>query len=407
MPVSIRLLKIDSLPDALREVARVGAGPEARERLAAKMVPVRIRLGDVPTPAANILKQEMLALGGDAAVTRGAAACAEPVSPVILTGTLAHMRRLARALADQPFGLAALGERLGTFLGDVTRADFTVKTRGGDLRFEARTLVLGVLNVTPDSFSDGGRFRDPEAAVAQALRMAEEGADAIDVGGESTRPGAAPVDAAEEIDRVIPVIERLAGWLSIPISIDTTKREVAAAALGAGASLVNVVGALAIDPGVADAAAAGEAGVILSHMRGRPEAMYAEASYPDGVMGGVVEDLAAAIALAEARGVDRERVIVDPGLGFGKRAAHTLEALRRLPELRSLGRPILVGTSRKSFIGSVTGLDVDSRFPGDAAATAIAVLHGARMVRVHEVAPILPVLRMAEAIRDADAYPEA
>ena len=401
MPIPIRLLKIDSTHRALRELDQVGTGREARARLAAKMVSVRLWLGDVPTPVANILKQEMLAAGGDAAVANGAAACLEPTSPVILTGTLQQIRRFARALRGQPLGLEVLGDRIVAFLTQVFRGEFIVKTRRGDLGFGARTLVMAVLNVTPDSFSDGGRFHDPEAAVDQGLRLAEEGADVIDVGGESTRPGARPVAVEEEIDRVVPVIERLASWLSIPISVDTTKVAVAAEALRAGASVVNVVGALALDAEVADVVAREEAALVLMHMKGRPETMVEEADYPRGVMAEVVEELGEAITLAERRGVDRERIIVDPGLGFGKRAEHTLEALARLEELRSLGRPILVGPSRKSFIGTLTGLGVQERFSGTAAACVAAVLHGAHMVRVHEVASILPVLRVAEAIRDA------
>ena len=285
--------------------------------------------------------------------------------------------------------------------GEASRRRFTVKFRGGELRFEGRTLVMGVLNVTPDSFSDGGRFLAPGDAVAQARRLAAEGADLIDVGGESTRPGAASVSAAEERGRVIPVIERLAAELAVPISVDTMKAEVAEAALRAGAAVVNVVGALAVDPAVAEVAAREEAGLVLMHMKGRPGRMYAEADYPGGVMEEIIAALSESLALAEARGVDRERVILDPGLGFGKRAPHTLEALRRLEELRALGRPILVGPSRKSFIGEATGLPVDERMPGTAAACAIAVMQGADMVRVHDVAAVLPALRMAEAVRDA------
>ncbi|MDP3938277.1 MAG: dihydropteroate synthase [Deltaproteobacteria bacterium] len=285
--------------------------------------------------------------------------------------------------------------------GESSRRRFTVKFRGGELRFDGRTLVMGVVNVTPDSFSDGGRFLAPADALSQARRLAEEGADVIDVGGESTRPGAQPVSAAEECARIVPVVERLAAELQVPISIDTTKSEVAEAALRAGAKLVNVVGALAIDPGVADVAARREAGLVLMHMKGRPGRMYDEAHYPGGVMAEVIDGLAGAMALAEARGVDRERIILDPGLGFGKRTAHTLEALRHLGELQTLGRPILVGPSRKSFIGEVAGLAVEERLPGTAAACAIAALLGAGMVRVHEVAPILAGLRIAEAVRDA------
>ena len=211
---------------------------------------------------------------------------------------------------------------------------------------------------------------------------------------------AAPVDLADELARVIPVVERLAEELSVPVSIDTMKAGVAEEALRDGASIVNVVGALTVDADVADAAAREEAALILMHMKGHPADMREKAHYPSGVIGEIIGQLSEAIAIAEARGVDRERIICDPGLGFGKRTEHTLEVLGRLGELQSLGRPILVGPSRKSFIGEVTGLPVAERLIGTSAACAIAVVNGARMVRVHEVKSVLPALRIAEAVRD-------
>jgi dihydropteroate synthase len=396
MPTPIRLLECDTLASVDREFAPMGSIGSAPDRPAAESFFLRIRIDGVPPRAAQTLKQEMVAAGGGAMVAGGPGP-----SDVILTGTLAQIRHLVPALKERPSGLAALSERLGRFLADVARREFTVKIRGGALDLGARTLVMAVLNVTPDSFSDGGRFLDPDAAVAEGKRLEAEGADLLDVGGESTRPGSRSVGADLEMSRVIPVIERLARAVSIPISVDTTKAAVAEAALRAGAAVVNVIGALDVEPEVADVAAREDAALILSHMKGAPARMYEEARYPRGVMGEVVEKLGQAIALAESRGVDRERVIVDPGLGFGKRAAQSLEVLQRLGELRSLGRPILVGPSRKSFIGEATGLPLPERLPGTAAACTIAVLKGAGMVRVHEVASILPALRMAEAVRDA------
>jgi dihydropteroate synthase len=403
MPTPIRLLELDTLDSIERDLAQMGLEGPARERPAAEMHFLRIRMGGLHPPVAQILKQAATAAGGGATLAGGGGAGREVASDVILAGTLSQLRRLVCALEEPRLELAWLAERLGGFLADVARRAFTVKTRGGSLGFGSRTLVMAVLNVTPDSFSDGGQFLDPAAAVDEGNRLEAEGADILDVGGESTRPGSRPVDAAVELSRVIPVIERLAQAVSIPISIDTTKAAVAEAALRAGAAVVNVIGALDVDPEVADVAAREDAGLILTHMKGTPARMYEEASYPGGVMGEVVEKLGQAIALAVERGVDRERVIVDPGLGFGKRAAQSLEALRRLGELRSLGRPILVGPSRKSFIGDATGLPLPERLPGTAAACTIAVLKGAGMVRVHDVAPVLPALRMAEAVRDAAA----
>jgi dihydropteroate synthase len=259
---------------------------------------------------------------------------------------------------------------------------------------------MGVLNVTPDTFSDGGRFLDPGAAVEQALRLAEEGADLLDVGGESTRPGGAPVPAEEERRRVLPVLERLAArGFAVPVSVDTSKAEVARAAVAAGAALVNDVRGLA-DPEMARAVAEAGVPVVIMHMRGTPADMQSRASYRD-VVAEVKAELAAALARAAAAGVPAERTILDPGLGFAKTADHSLRLLSRLGDLAALGRPLLVGPSRKSFIGHVTGAPVGDRVPGTLAAVAAAVLGGAAFLRVHDVAAARQAARVAAAIRDA------
>ncbi len=259
---------------------------------------------------------------------------------------------------------------------------------------------MGVLNVTPDSFFDGGRFLDREAAVERALRLAEEGADLLDVGGESTRPGAQAVPADQELRRVLPVLERLAArGFAVPISIDTGKAEVARAALAAGAALVNDVGGLA-DPEMARAVADGGVPAVLMHRRGTPADMQSLASYRD-LLAEVKAELAAALGRAAAAGVPPERTILDPGIGFAKTADQSLRLLSRLPELGALGRPLLVGPSRKSFIGHVTGAPAEERLPGTLAAVAAAVLGGATFVRVHDVAAARQAARVAAAIRDA------
>jgi dihydropteroate synthase len=258
--------------------------------------------------------------------------------------------------------------------------------------------VVGVLNVTPDSFSDGGRFLDPGAAVEHALRMASEGADLVDVGGESTRPGAAPVPEEEELARVIPVLLALArSRFPVPVSIDTSRAAVARAALDAGAALVNDVRALA-DPEMARIVAAAGAPVVLMHMRGTPGDMRERATYRD-LVGEVRAELAAAMARAEAAGVARDRIVLDPGIGFAKTAGQSVEILARLPEFLSLGRPILVGPSRKSFIGALTGAPPEERLPGTLAAVAAAVLAGATFIRVHDVAASRQAVQVASALR--------
>jgi dihydropteroate synthase len=257
---------------------------------------------------------------------------------------------------------------------------------------------MGVLNVTPDSFSDGGELAGPEAAITRGLRLFEEGADWVDVGGESTRPGAARVQEEEEKKRVVPVVEGLRRKGAGPISVDTTRASVARSALDAGADLVNDVSAFGYDPAMAGLVAERGVPAVLMHLRGGFGEMHRAPAYRD-VMGEIVEELGAALDRAEAAGVPRDRVVLDPGLGFSKDAGHNLEALRRLAEMEALGRPILVGPSRKSFIGTVLDLPVERRLMGTAAAVAACVLRGAHVVRVHDVREMVEVVRMADAIR--------
>jgi dihydropteroate synthase len=260
-----------------------------------------------------------------------------------------------------------------------------------------RPRVMGILNVTPDSFSDGGRFASREAALSRARAMAAEGADLIDVGGESTRPGARSVSVQEELDRVIPVIEALAGDLPVPVSVDTSKPEVMRAAVAAGAGLINDVAALR-RPGALAAAAALGVPVCLMHMQGEPGTMQRDPAYDD-VVGEVAAFLAARVAACEGAGIGRGRLLVDPGFGFGKTLAHNLALLRGLPRLAALGLPVLAGLSRKSMIGALLGgVPVEGRLHGSVAAAVLAVERGAAVVRVHDVGPTVQALRILAAV---------
>lgn len=265
-------------------------------------------------------------------------------------------------------------------------------------------VVMGVLNVTPDSFSDGGRFLDLPAALAQAERMALDGAAIIDVGGESTRPGATPVDEDEELRRVLPVIERLAATLSIPVSVDTQKPAVMRRAITAGASLVNDVSALAV-PGAIEAVAGSDAAVCLMHMRGVPGTMQDAPRYGD-VLAEVRSFLGRRVAACETAGIARSRIAVDPGFGFGKTLEHNLALLAGLPVLAADGQPVLAGLSRKRMIGSLTGRDGDGRLAGSLAAAVLAAWNGARIIRAHDVRETVDALRVvaaAGAMRDNPA----
>ncbi|HBT46263.1 MAG TPA: dihydropteroate synthase [Peptococcaceae bacterium] len=256
---------------------------------------------------------------------------------------------------------------------------------------------MGILNVTPDSFSDGGLYFDLEKAVARAREMAAAGADIIDIGGESTRPGADPLPLEEELRRVIPVVDRLSRELSVPLSVDTYKAEVARAALEHGATIINDISGLRADPEMARVVARFGCPVVVMHIKGTPKNMQDNPTYED-VIGEVKDYLRRGVEMAVAAGLAREKVIVDPGIGFGKNLEHNLEILRRLEEFKDLGQPLLVGTSRKSFIGRILDLEPRERVWGTAATVALSIARGADIVRVHDVREMKQVVRVTDAI---------
>jgi dihydropteroate synthase len=278
------------------------------------------------------------------------------------------------------------------------RKRFRLKLPSRVLILGERTLIMGVLNVTPDSFSDGGHFFEPHTAVARALEMEAAGADLIDIGGESTRPGSEGVSADEELGRILPVLDGLRGKLKIPISIDTSKSQVAEAAIKAGAEIINDVTGLRVDPRVADVARRHRLPLILMHMRGEPRTMH-KSPFARDAMKDVTEGLRRAIAVALKAGVAKSQIVLDPGLGFGKSYEQNYELMARLPELAALGFPLLVGASRKSFVGkALGGVPKAERAWGTAATVAAATLGGAHMVRVHDVAEMAQVVRVADTI---------
>ena len=291
------------------------------------------------------------------------------------------------------------------------RKHFRLRLRSRTLLLGERTLVMGVLNVTPDSFSDGGAYLDSEAAVARALQLERDGADILDVGGESTRPGATPISAEEELRRILPVIEILRGKLRIPMSVDTQKAEVAEAALAAGAEILNDISALRVDPRLAKVAARARAPMILMHMRGTPRTMQ-RGPFARDVIRDVMAGLREAVARARRAGLAKSQILLDPGIGFGKTHEQNFEILARLPEFARLGCPLVVGTSRKSFLGKALARPGDPDLPagerllGTAATVTASILGGAHIVRVHDVAEMARVVRVADAILDAGPRPD-
>jgi dihydropteroate synthase len=261
----------------------------------------------------------------------------------------------------------------------------------------AKPVLMGVLNITPDSFADGGRFFDQEAAVRRLEQLQEEGADIIDIGGESTRPGSLPVTEDEELERLAPVLEATGRLVDVPISVDTTKAGVAEAALAAGAEIINDISGLRFDPDIGELAAQSGAGLVLMHIRGRPRTMQEGIRYDD-LLGEVVAELRESVTRALAAGCQRSQLVVDPGIGFGKTAEQNLVLLNELGRIGELGCPILIGPSRKSFIGKTLGLAVEDRLEATIAACVVGLLRGARIFRVHDVRPARRALDMAEAI---------
>jgi dihydropteroate synthase len=292
----------------------------------------------------------------------------------------------------------------------ISRKRFRLKLPSRTLVLGERTLVMGVLNITPDSFSDGGKFLQPESAIEHAFAIERAGADLLDVGGESTRPGSVEPSASEELDRILPVLEALRGRLKIPISVDTRRASVAELAIRAGAEIINDVSGLKSDPRIAEVAARHRVPLILMHMRGEPRTMQA-GGFARDVMKDVMQGLRRSVAIARKAGVGKAQIIVDPGIGFGKSFAQNYELLQKLPQLAKLGYPLLVGTSRKGFLGATLARDgkaapPEERIGGTAATVTANILNGAHIVRVHDVAEMVQVARVADCLLDPKQRPK-
>lgn len=395
---AIRYLHLASETDARDLLKRVGVDPYGIEAMVPKMSQVNLLLEGVACKVANIIKQEMLSLGGDAAVARGAVACSVAATDVVLIGTPKQLRRFAEKMVLQPFGLGSIAQQILSLLSLLRQDVPTFRTARRSIPLGEKTLIMGILNVTPDSFSDGGSWRTPERAVEEGIRMVMDGADIIDIGGESTRPGSDPVSPEEELRRVLPVIRQLVGKVNVPISVDTMKAEVAREALREGAEIINDVSAFGHDGAMGDVIAQSGAAVILMHMRGTPKGMQTGDLAYRSLCGEIIAFLGKRVQRAEEMGIATEKIMIDPGLGFGKTAADNLKLIKYVKEFNVLGRPILLGPSRKSFIGAVTGGGPSEREEGTAAAVTAGIINGCHAVRVHNVALMRKVAAMADAL---------
>lgn len=392
---NLRVVLIEDQEDARQELMEIGADQPGSKWMAPKAVHRVIKVKKMNSKAAVILKQEMLSKGGEAALSRGVGNFSVGETDVLLMGTLRQYSELCKKLKMQPFGLRHLADEIKEVLENYDKKGIrTLPCRDLSLTLGECTLVMGILNVTPDSFSDGGKFFDPLVAVEHAHQMVEDGADIIDIGGESTRPSTwteEPLSAAEEIRRIMPVLERLLAEVKVPISIDTYKAETARAALEAGAHMINDIWGFQRDPGIAAVAGEYDVPVILMHNQDGTE-------YQD-LMGDLLAALRNSIEIAQNGGVQPDKIIVDPGIGFGKDVQQNLAVMRRLRELRSLGKPILLGTSRKSMIGKTLNLPADQRLEGTLATVVWGIAQGAAdIVRVHDVKETVRAVRMVDAI---------
>mgnify|MGYP000288945608 CR=1 FL=1 len=389
--INARLLFIENMSTSKEEIRKIGVDAAAIPWLSTKALFITMKIENVSTFAANIIKQEMLGKGGDVAVNRGVANFSTQTSDILIMGTYSQYKKLIYKLEMQSGSLKEIGEEIQRILTglDIGKPEY-FECGKHKLPIGEKTYIMGILNVTPDSFSDGGKYNNMESAIKRVKHMIENGADIIDVGGESTRPGHQPIDAIEEINRVVPVIDALKKEFNVPISVDTSKAVVADRALKAGAHIVNDVWGLQKDPALAEVVAKYGAGVVMMHNGDNSE-------YHD-LMGDIIKFLRKSIEIAEKTGIRRENMVVDPGIGFGKTLAHNLEVMRRLKELSTLNLPVLLGTSRKSLIGNILDLPVDERLEGTSATVTLGIANGADFVRVHDVREMTRVVRMTDAM---------
>ncbi|MEK7377155.1 MAG: dihydropteroate synthase [Candidatus Margulisiibacteriota bacterium] len=397
-----RIISIENMDQAKKELLELGVHSSGLDIMAPKAVFKAIKIKDVSVVAANILKQDMLSRGGEAATSKGTIDHSEEKTDVILLGTIFQYKSLIERLKTQQFGLPRAGKEIELLL---QRNEGQPKPILG-MDFGRKTYIMGILNATPDSFSDGGKYVKTEDAVFHAEQMTKDGADIIDVGGESTRPGAQEITVEEEIKRVVPVIKGMIETRLIAspqydhptiISIDTRKSSVADAAIKAGAGMINDVSGLRHDQRMARVAAEHKVPMIIMHSKGDPSIMQNDPQYED-LISEILAFFEDSIEIAVKAGVKENVIILDPGIGFCKTLEHNIEILRRLDELRCLGRPLCIGLSKKSFIGKILGGEASQRREGSSAASVLAISKKVDIIRIHDVEQLSKAAKISDVI---------
>lgn len=396
--IKLRCLFWTGERQAIQILKDIDVDPYGIEAMLPKMAHLNILIQRLPCKVANIIKQEMLSVGADAAVARGSVACSIEATDVLLMATRKQIDRFIEKVSSQPFGLNQLAEKLRQLLENISADQWTLKTSRREMVLGDRTRIMAILNVTPDSFSDGGRYGSHDNAIAAGLKLTEAGADILDIGGESSRPGAETVTPEEELRRVIPVIQGLSGKVDIPISVDTTKAMVAREALAAGAEIINDISAMRFDAQMPAVIASSGAAVVFMHMRGVPQTMQQGDLHYASLTGEIIDFFRERLNAAQTAGISANRIIIDPGLGFGKSRSDNLKLLRHLAEFTVLGRPILTGPSRKSFVAQNGDREPQDRLEGTVAAVTAAIMNGSHLVRVHDVEAVKRAVAIADAI---------
>lgn len=387
-----RVIQFNSLEEARKEVELIGPDEAGAAIMAAKAVHKVIKVQGLRPEAASIIKQELLSQGGDAVTCRGVLNCTAASSDILMMATLRQYKAVAKKLRMQPFGLKQLADEIETILAN-TLKPLKKETKCKNMTFHwgSRTYIMGILNVTPDSFSDGGKFHNFDQALFHAEEMVKEGADIIDVGGESTRPGYQRISDEEEIERIAPILEALLKEIEVPISVDTYKSGVAKAALEIGVDIINDIWGLLEDKELAKLAAQYNVPLIMMH--NKKDTQY------NSLMDEILASLRYSVSLAKEAGVPDQNIILDPGIGFGKDLEQNIEVMRHLEEFRTLGYPILLGTSRKSIIGKTLDLPANERMEGTAATVTLGIAKGAAdIIRIHDVKEMVRVARMTDAM---------
>lgn len=394
----MRILSLNE-KDLRKELLNIGVDPEAIPIFLKKSKIIALKLESLSQASCNILKQVALTSDSDCAIHRKVISGRKKKADAILIATLRGLEKICEKLAYQPEFLKPLKDKLEGFLKSYQERDsFLLKFKNRTYNLKERILIMGILNLTPDSFYDGGRFRDVKEAIEYAIKMAEEGADIIDIGGESTRPGSEPVPLKEELNRVLPVLKELKKRIKIPISIDTYKSEVAKICLSEGAEIVNDISGLRFDKKMAEIVASYNAYCVIMHIKGKPKTMQNRVFYKD-VIKEIYDYFQGRIDYAINQGIKREKIIIDPGIGFGKLLEHNLEIIRRLEEFKSLNLPILVGHSRKSFIGKILNYpEPEKRLFGSIGCAVLLALKGANILRVHDAKETKEAIKVYEAI---------